>query len=663
MKLKRIFFCIYIFSVSLYGLTQTKAQGTAGEGDTLLVNTLLQQSREYFTNDPEKAISLAIQAKNFAEKIKFPRGEAYALKNIGIVYYFQGKHLEALDNYTQSLKMFEAIKDNSGIANLYSNIGVVYYDRGDDAKALENYLQSLKFSELAGDKFRILIALNNVGGVYYMKPSTYDKALEYYLKAMQLSEELNKKEELGAICVNIGKIYFDKNEDEKALFYFNKSLKAYGNSEGSLNAYNGLGKLYKKESKYDLASQSHNQALAIAEKLNNKISIVQSLMGVGNVYKDQGNNRAALLFFKKAEIPALEIQANHEIKDLYQEMASAYAKTGDYSNAFKYQTLFSNIKDTLYNIDTDKKLGTLQFDFDLQKKQSEINLLTKDNALNELELKRQKFAKTALGSGLVLVFFITLLIFRNYRNKVKVNKILDSQKVQIENLLLNILPAEVAAELQSKGQATPQYYDSASVLFSDFVGFTRIADKLSPQEVVAELSECFMAFDEIMEKYKLEKIKTIGDSYMCAGGIPVKNDDHPISIVKASLEIQQYMRSKNDKRRMMGQSPWELRIGIHTGPVVAGVVGKNKYAYDIWGSTVNIASRMESNGEPGKVNISSATYDLINEKYNCIYRGKIFAKNVGEIDMYFVDHEKAEVTDYENKLSIVSKQPDIKKIL
>ena len=639
MKLKRVFFCLYILSVSLYGLTQTKAQSAAGEGDTALVNTLIQQSKEYFTSDPEKAIDLSTQAKNFAEKIHFSNGAAYALKNIGIVYYFQGKHLEALNNYSQSLKIFEEIKDNIGIANLYSNIGVVYYDRGDDAKALENYLQSLKFSELAGDKFRILTALNNVGAVYNIKTATYDKALEYYLKALQLCEELNKKEELGAICVNIGSIYFEKNDDEKALFYFNKSLKAYGNSEGSLNSYNALGKLYKKEAEYDLALKSHDQALAIAEKLNNKISIVQSLMGVGNVYKDQGNNRAALLYFKKAEIPAIEIQANHELKDLYQEMASTYSKAGDYSNAFKYQTLFSNIKDTLYNVDTDKKLGTLQFDFDLQKKQSEINLLTKDNALNELELKRQKFAKTALGSGLVLVFFITLLIFRNYRNKVKVNKLLDSQKAQIEQLLLNILPAEVATELQSKGQATPRYYEQASVLFTDFVGFTRIADSLSPQEVVAELNECFVAFDKIIENHKLEKIKTIGDSYMCAGGIPVPDEEHTINIIKASLDIQEQMRSKNEQRRAAGQAPWELRIGIHTGPMVAGVVGKNKYAYDIWGSTVNIASRMESNGEPGKVNISSATYDLIKGRYNCIYRGKIFAKNVGEVDMYFVEQE------------------------
>ena len=317
----------------------------------------------------------------------------------------------------------------------------------------------------------------------------------------------------------------------------------------------------------------------------------------------------------------------------------AYANSADYGNAFKYQSLFSNIKDTLYNIDTDKKLGSLQFDFDMQKKQGEINLLTKDKAFSELQVKRQKLAKNAFAGGLLLVFFIAILIFRNYRAKVKTNRILDQQKVQIEQLLLNILPVEVAKELQDKGAATPRNYESVSVMFTDFKGFTTLADKLSPGELVEELNTCFIAFDNIIGKYKLEKIKTIGDSYMCAGGIPTPDEQQVYNMVKASLEIQQYIIANNERRMDEGLEPWDLRIGIHVGPVVAGVVGKKKYAYDIWGSTVNIASRMESNGAPGQVNISASTYELVKNEFECSYRGKIHAKNVGEIDMYFVEKE------------------------
>jgi len=632
---KKFVFCFPLFFISLLIFSQPAT--TDIPGDTTRVNSLLQQSKENFTNDPDNAISLANEAKALADRIDFQKGKALALKNIGIVYYFQGKHLEALDYYTQSLEVFKIIGDNSGIANLYSNIGVVYYDRGDDAKALENYLQSLKFSELAGDKFRILIALNNVGGVYNIKPATYDKALEYYLKALSISEELGKMEESGTICVNIGTIYFEKDNDEQALFYFNKSLKAYGDSEGSLNAYNGLGKIYRKEENYELALQNHQKALALAEKLNNKISIVQSLMGLANVYVKKGDYPTALQYFRKAELPALEIHANHEIKDLYQEMALAYSKTKDYSNAFKYQTLFSSIKDTLYNIDTDKKLGTLQFDFDLQKKQGEINLLTKDMALTDIKLKRQQFTKKVLIVGLILVLLIALLIFRNYRIKVRTHKILDRQKGEIESLLLNILPSEVANELQVYGHAIPRNYEFVSVMFTDFKGFTAIADKMSPKELIQELNTCFVAFDDIIGKYGLEKIKTIGDSYMCAGGIPTADEHHVENMVKASLEICHFIRQYNQKRNLEGLESWDLRIGVHVGPVIAGVVGKKKYAYDIWGSTVNIASRLESNGMPGKVNISSSVFELIKDKYSCSYRGKINAKNIGDIDMYFLD--------------------------
>lgn len=211
-----------------------------------------------------------------------------------------------------------------------------------------------------------------------------------------------------------------------------------------------------------------------------------------------------------------------------------------------------------------------------------------------------------------------------------------TQKIEIEKLLLNILPAETARELNQKGFATPKYYENVSVLFTDFKDFTKIAEGLSPQELVAELNACFIAFDEIIEKNNLEKIKTIGDAFMCAGGIPVANQTHPIDAVKAGLEIQKYMNEANKKRREKGNMTWNLRIGIHTGPLVTGVVGKRKFAYDIWGDAVNIASRMETSGEIGKVNISDSTFTLVKDTFLCQYRGKISAKNKGEVDMYFV---------------------------
>jgi len=255
----------------------------------------------------------------------------------------------------------------------------------------------------------------------------------------------------------------------------------------------------------------------------------------------------------------------------------------------------------------------------------------------------------------VLAIIIIYIVFRAFRFAKKTNKILHKQKNEIERqkdeieyerersdkLLLNILPEETAEELKEKGSATPKHYDLVSVLFTDFKGFTNIAEKITPQQLVAELNNCFLEFDKIIDKHNLEKIKTIGDAYMCAGGIPSENTTNPFDIVKAGLEIKDYMENLKKEREAAGEDFWELRIGIHTGSVVAGVVGKNKFAYDIWGDAVNTASRMESSGVPGKVNISGTTYEIIKNHFKCTHRGKIKAKNKGEIDMYIVEDEIA----------------------
>jgi len=225
---------------------------------------------------------------------------------------------------------------------------------------------------------------------------------------------------------------------------------------------------------------------------------------------------------------------------------------------------------------------------------------------------------------------------RNYELRIEKKKT-DELLKKSDELLLNILPVEVAEELKEKGSAEARLIDEVTVLFTDFKGFTSISEKLSPKTLVAEINDCFSAFDNIMDKYGVEKIKTIGDSYMAAGGLPTPNKTHPDDVVKAALEIQQFMQDRNQIKEAAGEYFFEIRIGVHTGPVVAGIVGIKKFQYDIWGDTVNTASRMESSGEAGKVNISGTTYELIKGKFSCEYRGEIDAKGKGMMKMYFVE--------------------------
>ena len=229
--------------------------------------------------------------------------------------------------------------------------------------------------------------------------------------------------------------------------------------------------------------------------------------------------------------------------------------------------------------------------------------------------------------------------------------IIEEEQEKSEKLLLNILPFEVAKQLKSKGRTGTRQYKLVSVLFTDFKGFSNISKTLDPKDLVSILDSYFAKFDEIISAHYIEKIKTIGDAYMCAGGLPLSNKSNPVDAVLAGLEIQHYMNTLNDSKVLHQLPVWELRLGIHSGPVVAGVVGKKRLAYDIWGDTVNIASRMEQSGHVGWVNISGVTYEYIRDFFDCDYRGKIETKNLGKIDMYFVNRIKREFS--RDKLGIL----------
>lgn len=223
-------------------------------------------------------------------------------------------------------------------------------------------------------------------------------------------------------------------------------------------------------------------------------------------------------------------------------------------------------------------------------------------------------------------------------------KELDSEKAKGDKLLLNILPVAVADELKKNDSVQPQFYESATILFTDFKGFTKLTEGLQPRQLVNTLDQFFTAFDDIMQRRRMERLKTIGDAYMCAGGLPERNKTHPVDACLAAIEMRGYAAKMNKDRLKLRMPAWEIRVGIHTGSVMAGVVGKRKFAYDIWGNTVNVASRMESAGEPGRINISEDTYERVKHLFDCESRGAIEAKNKGPLPMFFLSRIKPELS-------------------
>lgn len=269
-----------------------------------------------------------------------------------------------------------------------------------------------------------------------------------------------------------------------------------------------------------------------------------------------------------------------------------------------------------------------------------INILKKDNEEKQTQiidqLREKEELQLKLNKDLEEKVVLRTKEIQKQKEEIEEQKIeIEKEKDKADELLLNILPAPVAKELQLRGAATPRYYEQATVLFADIVSFTKKSSGLRPERIISELDYCFRGFDEILEKYGVEKIKTIGDGYMCVGGIPIPSEESAINTVRAAVDMQHFMDQWAEQKKEWNEIPWQIRIGIHTGEVVAGIVGKNKFAYDVWGLTVNTASRIEGVCEPGKVNISEDTYMLIKDQFETEFRGKVQTREK-ELDMYYV---------------------------
>ena len=631
--------CVFFFNTQNLLIAQNKQIDSLNslisknKEDSNKVINLLNLSKSYFSTDPALVIKYSTLAKDLAVKLNYQKGNALANKNLGIACYMQGNYVEAIQNWNKAMDLYKLIGDKIGQANIFSNLGAIYFNQADDTKATENYLEALKLAEVINDSLRVATVLSNIGSVYLNKKATYDKALEFFLRALPISEALQDIDVLGTVYVNLGEIYYEKGENEKALDFLNKSLVVYKGSENIPYSYIYIGKVYAKQGDYENAIKNQYLAYTIAKNLNGKLDIARALLGLATTYRQKGQTKISISYFLEGIEIAKEIKANIELKEMYQGLSEDYNTLSDYNNAFKYQSLLLGIKDTLYNNETDKKLGAMMFNFEIEKKEGKINLLTKDKKIQDEVIHRQKIIRNTFIIGFAIVIIFAGIFFKQ-RNRIT------KEKHRSDELLLNILPEETAEELKNTGTAKAKSFDSVTVLFTDFKDFTKLSEILTPTQLVSEINECFSAFDHIMHKHGIEKIKTIGDAYMAAGGLPAKNDTHPGDVVRAALDIKKFMDEHKIKKEAAGELFFRIRIGVHTGPVVAGIVGIKKFAYDIWGDTVNTASRMESSGEIGKVNVSGTTYEIIKDDFDCIHRGKLAAKNKGEIDMYFVEGEK-----------------------
>lgn len=675
------------------------------------------------TGQPELALQAYIKSVNALRKIDHPYFKT-SLRNTSNLYLNLSKYPEALVVANELYDYSKAHNDEPWQGIAYTLKGNAYQGLSNFPVALQNYYEAIKLYEKHDIKSFMQLGDYDIG-IIFQTQGNYDKALEYYNKSLAISEDMGTKETSASVLTNIGSVYDLRKEYKKARSYYLQALEIYegqGNQKNIARTVYNIGGIYLVEKDYANALLWFERAVAASRNQidNFQTSVILGL--TGEVYYQmaikndsillmqhfQGNKLAAMetaLSYTDSAISMLTDQGELKNRAFYlHQKSNIQASLNHHDEALKSYKLYSEINDSLFNIERDKKfvqaemgyeygrredslnlastkqklelqnkieLQALSFEYEAKqaaaqseqekqqlayeeafkrqqieneyvRKQMEAEALSQQKdlerkqaeALNKAELIRQRNIRnsTLLGASGLLLFSIVVM---RQRNKVK------KEKARSEELLLNILPAEIAEELKEKGKAAARDFDRVSILFSDFEGFTEHSAKLSASNLVSEINHCFEAFDGIMGKYKIEKIKTIGDAYMAAGGLPVPSNDSVKNTILAALDMQTFISTRKALMDAQGLPAFEMRVGIHTGPIVAGIVGVKKFQYDIWGDAVNTASRMESAGKVGKVNISQHTYKLVKEDEDFAFesRGKIIAKGKGEMDMWFVSRK------------------------
>ena len=545
--------------------------------------------------------------------------------NIGNIYTLQGNYTEGLKYYFSALKIAEDLGFKKGTTDVYSGIGNIYALQGNYPEGLKNYFSALKIQEELNDKKGIAISFNNIGNIYNFQ-SNYSEALKNYLASLKIKEEIGDKGGMVGSYINIGDIYNHQKQPVESKTWLQKGLllaQEIGANDDISLSYGGLAQADSALGNYQEAYTNYKQHIIYRDSLFNEENTKKLVQTAMQYDFDKKEIETQAAFDKRQDSLKLEQQKEIELKQLHYEYEKkqALAKTVQERQKLVYE---EELKRQTIENDYKQKQAKKQAEYERKEAAAKAEQEKKD-AIAKEELQRKNLQRNASIGGLALMFLLASVFFTQ-RNRI------NKEKKRSDALLLNILPWEVAEELKEHGESEAKYFDEVSVLFTDFVDFTLISENLLPKELVKELHTCFKAFDDIITRHGLEKIKTIGDAYMAVCGLPLHNAQHAQNTVKAAQEILQFI----NKRKEENPNGFRIRIGINSGSVVAGIVGVKKFSYDIWGDAVNTAARMESNGEAGRINISGSTYELVKEVFKCEHRGKIQAKGKGEVDMYFI---------------------------
>jgi adenylate cyclase len=615
-----------------------------------------------------------------------------------VVDIFTGRALQYITQCLYDSSLFylnKAASIASGTANrtrlpsIYENMGVAYQAKGEYLNAINNYLEFIKLSSETKDTIGLIHAYFDLAGIYSLAKRFHD-ATDNILMAKTLAQSIRNRSSEADAIKRLGEIAVETDRIQDAIYDFrlaidtlgsssDKRLEAYtfmelaeayvkrGERAHSLAIYDttynlfreagiieGLGdvclkraNIYLQSKDFTKAMECFNNSLMNYEASGDKWGMADAMAGIAKVYDSTGKNGKSVEYHFKALDIWKTINQKEKILQTYLLLTEDYKQKGLYKKALEYLEIALTMNGEISNLNINRAISEMQIRTEADQKDKEISLLSDYNALKQKQLEGQRQLKYFLLSIVILMILLSAgvinrnIYIRRTRNKlIDLNTDIIEEKAKSDKLLLNILPAETANELKKFGHAFAKKHELATVMFTDFKGFTQIAGMLDPADLIQEIGYCFRAFDKIISEHNLEKIKTMGDAYMAAGGLPVSNETHPVDAIEAAMQIRDFMNDFNEGQVKKKKPLFEVRIGINSGPVISGVVGSQKFAFDIWGDTVNLAYCAQTVSETGRINITRSTYDLVKDHFNFTPRGKINIKGDRNIEMFFVETKK-----------------------
>lgn len=563
--------------------------------DTQKVINCIKISSLYNRVNADSCHHYADSSLNMAVRLKNPVLVARAKLQYGSFYNNTSQYDKATTVVMSALKVFDSIKDYSNAASAANTLGNSSMGSEYTSEAMKWYRSSLDYAQKANNEYKVAIALFGLANVEF-EMKIFDSSAVHFERCEIIFLKLDRKREAVSASMVRAQIAF---------------------------------KLGKYEESFDILTASRREVQALGDNYllgNWYMSRGKAEVKLNRIVPGMADMHTALYLFRT-------IDSHEDISTCYEELAAMHHFLNHDDSAYFYSLKHFKLNDSLF---TEEKMANMK-EIETQYRTAEKD---KENSILSAAAKEQETRQVYFIIALGVMVVIVLLGIWGYRLKQRDNKIIAEAKRKSDELLLNILPFETAEELKQSGSAKARSFDMVTVMFTDFKGFTSISERLTAEQLVGEINTYFVEFDNIIQRHGIEKIKTIGDAYMAVGGLPTPTNTHAEDVVNAALEIQLFAREMKVK---LGDAAFEVRIGIHTGPVVAGIVGIRKFAYDIWGDTVNIASRMESACVNGAINVSATTHALVKDKFKSIPRGKIDVKGKGELEMYFIVPEKTEM--------------------